>query len=468
MKRLYATAPLLLTLLGAACRDPGCGDGVQATDEACDDGDGNSDSTPDACRTDCQLPFCGDGVTDQGETCDDANLLGGDGCTDRCEVETGEPEQEPNDAPDPLGAPFTGPLLHGALPPGDVDCFPVVVPVPGAFSARQLPDLADGTCSNALILELWSPDGTRQAAGLPTLQTSCGELDPNRESFARYLLEGSYALCVTGALDASSPAYSLTIETLDTCAGLDPLPPNPGQDLDGDQLADVCDPDDDADGVDDLDDNCPAVPNGPAQPVPHDTSNEGFVPFWLALGPFTTGVTPGGCEPSPDPFLGDDAAAAPVLGDEVDDLTWRAVLPASPTTIDLNFTSLWSPAAPREAYAAVWIRSPEDRAAELGLGVDDGLRAWLNGEELGEVTSCQGVGTDNFVFDADLLTGWNRLVLKVYDGGGGWGLRARLRWKADALPMDDLELSLVGPQTWTNDQDDADQDGLGDACDPTP
>jgi len=48
-----------------------CGDGVQETPEACDDGAGNSDAMPDACRTDCTLPGCGDGVTDTGEDCDD-------------------------------------------------------------------------------------------------------------------------------------------------------------------------------------------------------------------------------------------------------------------------------------------------------------------------------------------------------------------------------------------------------------
>jgi cysteine-rich repeat protein len=48
-----------------------CGDGILDTGEACDDGAANSDSTPDACRTDCRSPWCGDGVTDAGEQCDD-------------------------------------------------------------------------------------------------------------------------------------------------------------------------------------------------------------------------------------------------------------------------------------------------------------------------------------------------------------------------------------------------------------
>ncbi len=48
-----------------------CGDGVVAfPDEQCDDGPDNSDTSPDACRTDCILPRCGDSVTDSGEACD--------------------------------------------------------------------------------------------------------------------------------------------------------------------------------------------------------------------------------------------------------------------------------------------------------------------------------------------------------------------------------------------------------------
>ncbi len=44
-----------------------CGDGVIEGDEACDDGENNSDELPDACRTDCTEPGCGDGVEDSGE-----------------------------------------------------------------------------------------------------------------------------------------------------------------------------------------------------------------------------------------------------------------------------------------------------------------------------------------------------------------------------------------------------------------
>jgi cysteine-rich repeat protein len=53
--------------------------------EDCDDGDdNNSDTEPDACRTDCTEARCGDGVTDAGEACDDGNDIDDDGCSNAC------------------------------------------------------------------------------------------------------------------------------------------------------------------------------------------------------------------------------------------------------------------------------------------------------------------------------------------------------------------------------------------------
>ena len=70
-----------------------CGDG--AVDprclEACDDGAANSDTAPDACRTDCTLARCGDGVVDpgRGEECEDGNANVCDGCDRACHLERG-------------------------------------------------------------------------------------------------------------------------------------------------------------------------------------------------------------------------------------------------------------------------------------------------------------------------------------------------------------------------------------------
>ena len=69
---------------------PGCGDGVVDGDEECDDGEENSDTTPDACRPDCTLPICGDSVTDSGEECDDGDD-NSDSEADACRTDCTEP-----------------------------------------------------------------------------------------------------------------------------------------------------------------------------------------------------------------------------------------------------------------------------------------------------------------------------------------------------------------------------------------
>jgi cysteine-rich repeat protein len=67
------------------CEAASCGDAVVDDDEVCDDGDDNSATTADACRPDCTRPRCGDGVRDSNEACDDGNTESGDGCRGTCD-----------------------------------------------------------------------------------------------------------------------------------------------------------------------------------------------------------------------------------------------------------------------------------------------------------------------------------------------------------------------------------------------
>jgi len=72
--------------LAGVCQASICGDGVvdAALHEACDEGTANSDTAPDACRTNCTSPRCGDGTLDTGEACDDGNTVSRDGCRADC------------------------------------------------------------------------------------------------------------------------------------------------------------------------------------------------------------------------------------------------------------------------------------------------------------------------------------------------------------------------------------------------
>ena len=69
------------------CTEARCGDGIVDTGEFCDNGAGNSDSEPDRCRQDCTVHRCGDGTRDRREECDDGNIINGDGCSSICTEE---------------------------------------------------------------------------------------------------------------------------------------------------------------------------------------------------------------------------------------------------------------------------------------------------------------------------------------------------------------------------------------------
>jgi hypothetical protein len=60
---------------------PVCGNGKKEGSEQCDAGEDNSDTEPNACRTDCTLPSCGDGVVDSNEECEPPNT---ETCDESC------------------------------------------------------------------------------------------------------------------------------------------------------------------------------------------------------------------------------------------------------------------------------------------------------------------------------------------------------------------------------------------------
>jgi cysteine-rich repeat protein len=110
-----------------------CGDGIKTPDEQCDDGDQNSDSVPDACRTDCKKAHCGDGVVDTGEVCDDGNFADGDACGLDCK-------------------PYVASCGNGWTDPGE-DCDD------GAKNSDSIPDACRKNCKNP-----WCGDGVKDSA----------------------------------------------------------------------------------------------------------------------------------------------------------------------------------------------------------------------------------------------------------------------------------------------------------------
>ena len=424
----------MLLLLAVACPDPS--------------------TTPPEPTDPGPPPLCGDGLPEGDEACDDGNALAGDGCAPDCTAEAGPNETEPNDAWDTAEA-WPGSAVTGHLVEGDVDCFSFPMETCAAVRAS----LVGPDCPTGVGLALHTPTGAMTARGVAG-SDGCAVIEPAVAPGARLLPGGEVAVCVRGLLGQIVPAYSLTIEQVpsgDFLTGTE-------RDLDGDGAPDSCDVDRDGDGVDDVDDNCPDLPNGPTSAAP-TPSADGFLRHWLALAPIVDEPTTGGCRPSDTELPGGDATLAPALGDAVDSLVWTAFV----TTGDrLGFLSRWgSVAPPREVYLHTYVYSPTAQAVTLSLGADDGVRAWVEGQEVLDISGCQGTNIDQFQAAATLAKGFNRLTIKVRDQGGGWGLYARFLDEVGA-PVTDLELSLDPKGPWSSDQSDLDGDGIGDVCDPTP
>jgi beta-galactosidase len=83
------------------------------------------------------------------------------------------------------------------------------------------------------------------------------------------------------------------------------------------------------------------------------------------------------------------------------------------------------------AYVAIWIKSPKplnDLLSEPNLpklfftyGSDDGCQFWLNGELLASHERTGPLDSEAFTINPLLLKlGWNQLVIKVVQVGGGW------------------------------------------------
>lgn len=85
-----------------------------------------------------------------------------------------------------------------------------------------------------------------------------------------------------------------------------------------------------------------------------------------------------------------------------------------------------SPEGQTLAYLLVFAHTDTAHEAHLLLGSDDGARVWVNGELRHSHAIHRPLTADQDQFDAPLRAGWNRILLKVKNDDGGYGVMLRI------------------------------------------
>ena len=70
------------------------------------------------------------------------------------------------------------------------------------------------------------------------------------------------------------------------------------------------------------------------------------------------------------------------------------------------------------SYGHVYVYSPSSRSAKLLMGCDDGIKVWLNGNNVYTKDRYGGWTQDEFEADVSLNQGWNQLLCKISQQGG--------------------------------------------------
>jgi hypothetical protein len=92
----------------------------------------------------------------------------------------------------------------------------------------------------------------------------------------------------------------------------------------------------------------------------------------------------------------------------------------------LRLTEIFKPNEQAIVYGLAYVFSPETRPAHILLGSDDGVRVWLNDELVHTNPAYRGAYPDEDKVKVSLRKGWNKVLVKVLQGAGGWGFYLRL------------------------------------------
>jgi hypothetical protein len=81
----------------------------------------------------------------------------------------------------------------------------------------------------------------------------------------------------------------------------------------------------------------------------------------------------------------------------------------------------------RAAYLRTRISVPKAQELQLEVGSDDAIKVWVNGKLVHSNNASRGNEPGQDKVKINLDEGENTVMMKIINGGGGWGANARLR-----------------------------------------
>ncbi|MBC7327696.1 discoidin domain-containing protein [bacterium] len=161
----------------------------------------------------------------------------------------------------------------------------------------------------------------------------------------------------------------------------------------------------------------------------------GYIMNWLVLGPFEGKDNE---EMMKEKFI-EEETVVPQRMTVSGGKTWLRV-----TGSPLNFKTLWDKSY-ATAYAAFYIYSPKSRDAYLLIGSDDSIVIWLDGKEIWRNPAVRPLIPDSDRVPIRLTEGWHRLLFKVTQLTGDWGLCVKIVDSEGNL-LEDIRYSLLPPE----------------------
>lgn len=150
------------------------------------------------------------------------------------------------------------------------------------------------------------------------------------------------------------------------------------------------------------------------------------VPSWLVLGSFPLDT---GALRLDHWDIGDPSLVEPKANDvphEAPELRWERVSSDSLGRVDLYSVLPDASLDDRAVYAITYIASPEPRTVRVAVESDDAVVVWINGHRVLRNDVAREVRSGADTITIPLVAGVNRLLYRVVNRTGGFGLGARL------------------------------------------